>query len=269
MPELPEISILARQMSETIVGRRIESAEVVQPKCLNIPPEQFREEVTKQEIVGIQPSGKWLDLRLSQRHLLLNLGMGGDLLYFPLGKEPAEKRRALFALDDGSGFTVSFFWFGYIHLVKDISEHPQVGSLGMDPLSPQFTVESLKNLLAGRRGNIKSLLTNQRMVAGIGNVYIQDILFSARLHPKRRAGSLSEEEVRALQRAITNVLHTSVKKGGLAYERDFFGNSGRFRVEDMAVGYREGKPCPLCGSAVEKIKTGSTSQYICPHCQKL
>jgi formamidopyrimidine-DNA glycosylase len=142
------------------------------------------------------------------------------------------------------------------------------GTLGLSPLNEDFTFEYFKKLLNGRKGRVKSFLLNQKRVAGIGNVYIQDILFRAKLHPDRKLNTLTVQEVESLYASIRKTLLKSVEKGGLVYERDFYGNSGRFSEKDFLVAYKTGKPCPQCLTPVEKIRIGSTASYICASCQK-
>ena len=114
-----------------------------------------------------------------------------------------------------------------------------------------------------------SALTNQRVVARIGNVYIHDPLFLTGVHPLRKADLLSGAEVEKLYDSIRLILNESLEAGGLAYERNFYGEMGRYGKGSYRVAYKEGEPCPTCGAAIEKIKTGSTSSYICPRCQPL
>jgi len=130
-------------------------------------------------------------------------------------------------------------------------------------------LRTLQKLLGRRKARIKSFLLDQKNVAGIGNVYIQDILFKSKLHPNRLVSLLSEKEVSDLYRAIKEVLNYSIQLGGLVYEKDFYGQNGKLTVEKFLVGYKTGKPCPTCKTPIEKIKTGSTSTYICPKCQKI
>jgi formamidopyrimidine-DNA glycosylase len=269
MPELPEIVVFARQMNRVLPGKTIQTAEASQPKSLNLPREKFHKRLQGERVIRIQPLGKWLDIGLENRHLLISLGMGGEILYHRPGDEPPTKRHCLLTLDDKSCVSVKFWWFGYLHLVKEVAQHPTVGELGQDPLSPEFKVEALQELVAARRGAIKSLLLDQRIIAGIGNFYIQEILFRARLHPLRPAGSLRGEEICSLHQGIQSVLNESISKGSSEFELDFFGHKGTYGVRDMSVGYKLGEPCPVCGMPVEKIKTGGTAQYICPQCQSL
>ena len=139
--------------------------------------------------------------------------------------------------------------------------------LGPDALD--LSLDEFRALLRGRRGGIKAFLLNQARIAGIGNVYIQDPLFKARVHPLRKIDSLSDDEVEALWRAMRETLQESVDLGGSAWEMDLYGQKGRWATSYFLVAYREGKPCPECGTPVEKIKTGSTSGFICPQCQPL
>jgi len=270
--ELPEITLLSRQMSEEIVGKRIIEIEVSNEKCLNMPFERFRDIVIGKTITSVEGRGKWLFVGIASDHVLLfNTGMGADVIHFDARDVLPEKYHIKFVFEYGSGFTVRVWWFCYLHLVPsdELAEHKLTGNMGMPPLDDGFTLDYFKGLLRGRRGGIKSFLTNQRNIAGIGNVYIQDILFNARLHPLRRIPSLAEGEVEALHKSMKSVLEESIRLGGLAYEKDFYGNYGGYGKEQYKVAYKPGEPCPECRTTIEKIKTGSTSSFICPNCQPL
>lgn len=272
MPELPEIAVIANQMNEEIVGRRIAEVEVRQPRILNVPIPEFAEAAKGKIINNVSGRGKWLFVKLDPAYfMLINLGMGGDLIHFVPDDELPEKYQFKLTFSDGSGFTLRFSWFGFVHLLpeKDLHRHRMTGHLGPSAMDEVFTVEYFKELLAGRRGRIKSFLLDQKKLAGIGNVYIQDILFKARLHPNRKIPTLSEKEIESLCDAIRSVLNRSIQLGGLAYEKDFYGRYGRFTGDEFLVGYKTGSPCPECGTNIVKIKTGSTSSYICPSCQLL
>lgn len=271
MPELPEIAVLSDQMRGKVVGKAVVDVEVLQPKNLNGPVDEFVEKVVGRRIVSVTARGKWLFLELSDDlFLLINLGMGGDLLYYNSDDVLPETYKFKMGLSGGSGFTITFWWFGYIHLVdaEELTAHKMTGDLGLSPLDDGFTLPYFRELLRGRRAQVKSFLLNQRRVAGIGNVYVQDILFKARLHPKRTIDTLTEVDVEVLYHSMRDVLTRSVAMGGLAYERDFFGNKGGFSSDQFLVGYKTGQPCPTCSTPIEKIRTGSTASYICPRCQK-
>jgi len=272
MPELPELTILGQQMDKEIKGKQISEVEVFQPKCLNMPPKEFTRAIANKTIGSITIKGKWLFLKLHPGYeLLLNLGMGGDLLYFlPDGLLP-KKYQFKLTFTDGSGFTIRFWWFGYIHLARDeeLTKHKLTGSLGVSPLDKEFTPEYLRKLLEkNNRSTIKPFLLNQNNTAGIGNFYIQDILFKSKLHPKRKISSLTDQERDALHNSIKEILNLSIQLGGSAFEKNFYGQRGKYGIEEILVGYKQGKPCPVCLAPIEKIKTGNTSTFICSNCQK-
>ena len=268
MPELPEIANLARQMTKQLKGKRITDIGLTQPKCLNISVKKFQR-ISGKRIGETNARGKWLFTRLSpDDNLLLNLGMGGDLRYHKHDDTLPKKHQLRLTFDDKTKLTVSFFWFGYIHTAsdKDLPKHKMTSKLGISPIDNEFTVEKLGSLLSGRRGAIKSFLLNQKHVAGIGNVYVQDPLFMARL-PLRMTQTLTEREIEALHRSVCEVLNQSIRLGGLKYERDLYGRTGRFGPEHFLVAYKTNEPCPIYKTAIAKIKTGSTASYICPNCQ--
>ena len=277
--ELPELTVLSRQMSKEIAGRRISEVEVVNPKCLNMPLEEFREGLVGKIVESVKSRGKWLFFKLSAGGspssaydlLLFNPGMGADVIRFGPDDEFPRKYHIKLGLDDQSGFTVRVWWFCYLHLVSSsrLIEHRLVGRLGVSPLDEAFTLPYFRELLEKRRGRIKNFLVDQKKIAGIGNVYIQDILFNSKLHPNRLIPTLNEAEIEALYRSMRSVLQKSIDLSGLAYERDFFGNKGGFGADQFKIAYKPGQPCPACQTTIEKIKTGSTSSFICPKCQKL
>jgi formamidopyrimidine-DNA glycosylase len=271
MPELPEIVNLADQMRATLTAKRITGVELAQPKCLNIPPDTFRSRVLNKRIGTTSARGKWLFTRLEpSENLMLNLGMGGDLLYHNDAKTVPKKRQFRLTFSDATELTATFWWFGYVHLSsdQDLPRHSMTARLGISPIEEEFTLDRFSSMLSGRRGAIKSYLMAQKNIAGIGNVYIQDILFGARIHPLREIQKLTPVQIRGLHRSIRSILSRSIRLGGLKYERDLHGQNGRFGPGQFKVGYKTGKPCPSCGTKVKKIRTGSTASYICPKCQR-
>ncbi len=268
MPELPEITNLARQMKANLTGKTISGIEVLQPKSLNVEEEVFKKALIGAEIVDVANRGKWLCVETTGGWLLLSLGMGGEVLLTRRDQLP-EKVRLIFDFADHSCLSINFWWFGYAHYAPlDAREqHKMTARLGPNALD--VDADHLRQLLAGRKGQIKSFLLDQSHIAGVGNSYIHDILFLARLHPQRRIESLSDPEIDHLAQAIQQGLVPSLYKGGASYEMDLFGQKGGFTTDDILIGYREGQPCPQCGAPIEKIKTGSNSSFICPSCQPL
>ena len=270
--ELPELTILSRQMKKEIVGKRISKVEVANSKCLNMPFEQFQKTVVGKAIKSVEGKGKWLFIKLdSDDTLLFNPGMGADVIQFKTDDKLPEKYHIKFILNDKTGFTIRVWWFCYLHLMpKDkLGEHKRVAKLGITPLDKKFTLDHFKQLLSKKRGNIKGFLLDQKNIAGIGNVYIQDILFNAKIHPKRKIPTLNNLEIEALHNSIKMVLNESIELGGLAYEKDFYGKKGGYDKNHFRIAYKPGKPCPTCQTPIQKIKTGSTSSFVCPNCQSL
>ncbi len=269
MPELPEIYNLAGQIDHALRGKTICTVEVRQGKCLNVPVGDFSGLVAGKKVGPVTSKGKWIFMRLEpEGYFLLSLGMGGNLLYHKPGESLPDKYQVAFTFDDGSRLSIGFWWFGYAHAVAGLKDHKMTAKLGVSPVSREFTLEKFRAMLAKKKGSIKTALLDQAFIAGIGNVYAQDILFNARLHPDRKISSLSESEIKALYEAVVGNLKEAVALGGIAPEKDLSGQPGRLTMDMFRAGYREGKPCPVCGTPIEKIKTGSTASYICPKCQR-
>jgi len=274
MAELPEIIILSRQMDEHLTGLRLESLLLGQPKCLNAQPEEFESALLDRRLDGLGWHGKWLILRFAPPgpNLLIHPGMGMDLLAIGVEPEtkPAKEPQFLFTFEGQRGFSLRFWWFGYLRLAGPGRELAVAGQAGPSPLTPGFTPEILSRLMDDRpRMSLKSFLTNQKIVAGIGNVYVQDICFAIRAHPLARLKELSQKQRAGLHAAIEETLNSALERGINGFEMDFWGRSGQWGVEHFQVGYKAGQPCPACGTSIEKIKAGSSASYICPSCQRL
>jgi formamidopyrimidine-DNA glycosylase len=272
MPELPEIYNLAVQMNKELSGKTIGDVVVRQEKCLNMTTGEFKAIIEGKKISTVTSKGKWVFVKLEpDAYFLLNLGMGGEALYHKKGESLQDKYRLAFTFDDGSRLSIGFWWFGYAHAVtsEGLASHKMTSKLGISPLDDKaFTFKRFSDMLQGKKGNIKSFLMSQENVAGIGNVYIQDILFKARIHPDRKVPTITDSEKKALYEAIKVNLREAVALGGLAFEKDLYGNPGRITGDNFQAGYKGDKPCPVCGTYIVKIKTGSTASYVCPKCQR-
>ena len=165
MPELPEIAVFARDMQKELAGRRLSGIEVLQPKCLNVPVEEFRAALSGAQIVEVTAHGKWLKVETTQGWLLLNLGMGGEILLTDRGHLP-EKYRLVFDLDGGGCLAVNFWWFGFSHYVKELAAHPMVGKLG--PNAIDLSLEEFRALLKGRRGRSRRSCWTRTGSRGLG-----------------------------------------------------------------------------------------------------
>lgn len=266
MPEIPEIACRASELDAALRGKTIQSVEILQPKCLNGSPEDFLSSMTGATIFGVKYHGKWIQVQTTQGWLLINLGMGGEILLVDRNSLP-DKYRVIFDFSDGTCLSINFWWFGYVHYSPSLEGHAPSAKLGPNVLS--VSRDEFRQLASGQRVGVKTFLLDQSRIAGIGNAYIHDILFLAKIHPQRRLDSLSQDELDMLYQAIQDGLRPSLANGGAFYEVNIFGQKGGFSMDDILVGYREGQPCPTCKTLIVKIKTGSTSSFICPMCQSL
>ena len=268
MPELPEIHTIAKQLNRKLRRKSVTGVEVRQAKCLNKPHRELRKQLEGREIASVDSKGKWIRIRFEKDvYALLNLGMGANVLYHTPKALLPEKYQIGLTFDDESSLTIRFWWFGHFHAVdaRQMQTHKAFSSLGADAHDRGFTLEKFLELLNGRKGAIKAFMLNQKHIAGIGNGYIHDILFKARLHPGRKISQISLPERRKLFDVIKQDLADAIKSRGLAFERDIYNRRGL--ITEFMVGYAAGKPCPKCKTEIRKIKTGSTSSYICPACQ--
>jgi len=273
MPELPEVETVARGLRASLVGRTITGVEVRWARSI-IPsnPTAFARRLTGQTVTGVGRRGKWVVITLSGGDTLLaHLRMTGQLVLGPGEFPDARHVRVLFSLDDGRCLRFSDTRkFGRLHLIDDPAD--VLGGLGPEPLADDFTAARLREMLARRRGRIKPLLLNQRFLAGLGNIYTDEALWRARIHPLRQANSLTPTDVRRLHRAIRAVLRAAIAAGGTtlpdaAYQQAD-GRSGEF-ADRLAVYGRVGQPCPRCGTTIERFRVSQRGTHFCPRCQSL
>ncbi|HWR67209.1 MAG TPA: DNA-formamidopyrimidine glycosylase family protein [Bellilinea sp.] len=263
MPEVPEIASRAREHNAALPGKRINGVEILQPKCLNVPVEVFSTGLIGALVESAGYHGKWIQVHTNQGWLLINMGMGGDILLVTPATLPA-KHTIFIQFSDDTCLSLSFWWFGHVHYVPEgsLASHAPTAKLGPNVLD--LSLEDFRRLAAGQGTSVKTFLLDQSRVAGIGNAYAHDILFLARIHPLRKMDSLTSDEIDALYQGIQDGLRPSLEVNGAFYEKDIYGRPGGFAMERILIGYRENAPCPECGTPIVKIKTGSTSSFICP-----
>lgn len=266
--ELPEILIISRQMDAELAGLELEEMSLGQPKSLDRPTAAFEAVLAGRRLKKVRGQGKWIILEFGPpgENLLINPGMGMDLL--SLSVEPAFKPQFLFRFSRGRGFSLRFWWFGYLRLASPGQEAIVAGQIGPAPLSPGLTPGYLDLLIKSRpRTGLKSFLLNQKNISGVGNFYVHDICFRLKAHPLTRLKDLSARQRGGLLAAIEETLGQALARGINHYEYDFYGRKGEWGPEALLVGYKAGQPCPDCGAVIEKISTGSSAGYICPACQ--
>jgi formamidopyrimidine-DNA glycosylase len=270
MPELPEVETIKNELAPLVTGRRIKSVEFLWAKTLLSPSfAEFESRVKGREITSLDRRGKYLIMRLDGGDsLLVHLRMTGSFLVSKDNKLPDSHTRAVIHLDDGSNmFFIDPRKFGKFQLVEDAST-TVFNKLGPEPLSASFTAESLAGRLAGHKIPIKAVLVDQEVVAGIGNMYADEALYAARIHPLRMADSLSREEIKHLHRAIRYVLKEAIENKGASIA-NYFRPGGEHGTahKEFKVAHRRGEECPVCGGPIERIVVRQRGTYFCPRCQ--
>ena len=270
MPELPEVETLARELRGALVGRRIVGVEVRWPRTVAAPdPETFARRLVGRRIREVRRRGKWLLLGLDEGEwLLVHLRMSGRLAVESADAPEDSHTRVVFRLDDGHQLRFSDpRKFG--RMVLTACPEEWLGDLGPEPLD--LTPEGLAGMLQGRRVRLKILLTDQRFLSGLGNIYADEVLWRAGLHPLRCADTLTPGEVTRLHGAIRQVLEEAIARRGTTLPDQRYvlpdGRPGEFAAH-LAVYGREGAPCPRCGAPIVRIRVGGRSAHFCPQCQR-
>jgi formamidopyrimidine-DNA glycosylase len=277
MPELPEVEIIRRDIEKEFVNKRIKSVDVTGVRSVrrHLTPQDFIDRTEGRKLIGTRRRGKYLLLKLDNGDVLVaHLGMSGQLL--SVDPKEATAKHTHVVLSFASGPQLRFVdprTFGELFVtaperIKD--EVPELAHLGFDPLDQQMAWTTFGELLAARKAKLKPLLMDQRFVAGIGNIYADEILFTAGLRHDRSSDTLTPQEVRRLYRSLIETLQEAIKHRGSSLPdeqyRDIFGDLGEFqRLHNVYD--REGEACPRCRSTIVRVKTNGRSSFFCPQCQ--
>jgi formamidopyrimidine-DNA glycosylase len=264
MPELPEVETIARTLRPVLIGKTILSVDLRWSRTLATPsPAVFKRRLISQQIESVSRRAKFLDIKLSRSHLLIHLRMSGDLLVVLGGYQPARHDRLIVQLsEDARLIFTDPRKFGRIWLVDDPDEIFR--DLGPEPLSDAFSHEWLFSALRLRHRQLKPLLLDQAFLAGLGNIYTDEALHLAKLHPLLLSNSLTKKQVRALWQAIREVLEEGIHRNGASI--DWVYRGGDFQNHFRVYG-RTGEPCPVCGTKIERIAVSQRGTHFCPKCQ--
>ena len=275
MPELPEVETIRRQLAPEIEGRGLERMRILDARwCEPAPPDEVAQAVEGRRIERLDRRGKWLICELADEvHLIMHLRMTGNLLLVPPGETERRFLRVRMDLDDGRHLLfcdARRFGTGIVLLGAHAVEDWFAGRVGIEPLGPDFTAEALRAMASGRRAPVKAFLLAQERVAGVGNIYADEALWRAKIHPLRPVGTLKRPQLEALRTAVIEVLHAGIAAQGATIDdyRDASGAEGAFQDEFRAYG-REGEPCPRCGARIRKIRAAGRGTYFCPREQRL
>jgi formamidopyrimidine-DNA glycosylase len=274
VPELPEVETVRVGLEPSLVGRRFERVEIFDPRLTRpFDPRTVAAELEGERVCAVERRGKYLVVRFdSGRSLLIHLRMTGSLRHVRHGRlEDDPYRRAVVRLDDGSDVTYrDVRRFGTWLLAEPDELEPYLATrLGVEPLGPDFTLRELTGRLARRRAPIKAALLDQRTAAGLGNIYVDEALWRARIHPLRPARDVRPAQLRRLHAAVREALAAGLARRG-ATLRDYAqpdGRAGAMQHEFKVYG-REGEPCERCATPIEKTRAGGRGTWYCPRCQR-
>jgi formamidopyrimidine-DNA glycosylase len=274
MPELPEVETIRRQLEPAVVGCRLERMAILDPRwCEPAPPDEVAQAVEHRRIEALTRRGKYLICELAEEvHLVMHLRMTGNLLLVPPGDTERRFLRVRMDLDDGRHLLfcdARRFGTGIVLLGVDAVHDYFTGRVGIEPLGPDFTAEALRAMASGRRQPVKAFLLSQERVAGVGNIYADEALWLAKIHPLRPVGTLKHGQLALLREAVVEVLHEGIDAKGATIDdfRDANGAEGSFQ-DRFQVHTREGEPCPRCGATIRKIRAAGRGTYYCPRCQR-
>jgi formamidopyrimidine-DNA glycosylase len=272
MPELPEVETFRQVFLHgtdeipSLVGKRISGAALLWEKTLAAPtPCEFKIRISGQTICDLKRRGKYLLFQLSQDTLVIHLRMSGDLVVERQHEPVAPHHRLLIDLEGGLRLAFNDTRkFGRAWLVKD--SETLLSNLGPEPLDPAFTAEGFYQMLQSVSRQLKPLLLDQHFIAGLGNIYTDEALHLAGLHPQTRSNRLSRSQVESLWKAVRTVLQEGILRNGSSI--DWVYRGGDFQ-NYFQVFRRTGQACYRCGTAIQRIIVGSRSTHLCPHCQPL
>lgn len=274
MPELPEVETIKQDMLKKIKAKKIHMVDLINEQTIKIPlPQNFKKEVEGQTIQNIERKGKYLLVSLdSEKLLIFHLKLTGKLLFAVAGEKTPDYVRIVFNFSDESKlFFCDVRKLAEVYLLPhtELNRIKAIENMGPDPLSPDFTLEKFKERLVRRKGNIKSVLMDQEVLAGIGNIYSQEALYIAGIHPERKTPCLSIHEIEAIYRALLDVLQEAVECRGSSVNTylDLHGNKGEYGHRLKVYG-RKSEHCYQCSALIERKKISGRGTYFCNNCQK-
>lgn len=274
MPELPEVEVTRRSLEPHLNGRTMESVLVRETRFrVPLPKSRIQRALRGRRVVGLRRRSKYLLIDLERdQTLIIHLGMSGRLRYLPR-EEPAEAHEhVVFRLDAGHDLRFRDprrFGLVLLEATEGLEEHPLLRHLGPEPLQDEFSLKYLVDRARGRSAPVKAFLMDARNVVGVGNIYVCEALWRARIHPQRAAGRIGRDRMARLHAAVREVLEEAIEQGGTTLNdfADAAGEPGYFVVRLAAYG-REGESCARCGTPIRRIVMSNRSTFYCPSCQR-
>ena len=273
MPELPEVETVRRGLEKLILGKTIQSVEVKYPKMIQTDLDAFRQDLPGQEIQSMGRRGKYLLFHLTDLVLISHLRMEGKYFFYPDEVPFRKHAHVFFHFTDGSTLVyedVRKFGTMEVLVPELVDSYFLNKKIGPEPTEAEFKGSAFQAALKKSKKPIKSALLDQKLVAGLGNIYVDEVLYRAKVHPARLGQSLTAPEARAIRKETIAVLAQAVEKGGSTIRSysNAFGEDGTMQEQHQVYG-KTGQPCSRCGSPIEKIQLGGRGTHFCPHCQKV
>src|SRR5215217_4341745 len=271
MPELPEVTVISEDVAALAGGREVLRAGVFRPDVTNVEPEEFTRRLVGLTLRGTGRRGKITLLDFGEVIGVVHLVISGRVLRLEGWREPDKIHTAVLEFEGGVVLAFTRLWLGYFDLYEPgaVDKHPLISRLGPDPFSRDFTPEYLATAFE-RRASVKGLLLDQSVVAGLGNIYADEVLFAAGVHPTRKANTLSREEISFIHGASRDILSRAIELRGTTFDsyHDAFGEGGKFQHQ-LKVFARPGEPCPVCSTEIQKLRVAGRGTHVCPLCQPL
>jgi len=271
MPELPEVETIVRGLREIVLGKKIKVIKIVPCRVLQNNPGYIKRSLTGEKIKGVKRRGKNIILQLSSGDfVLIHLGMSGHLFFLDKPTSMGKHDHIDLVFSDNSSLRYNDIRkFGKFELVKSCSPEKVEELLGLGPEPLDISKADFVKLLQKRKGKIKPALLNQKIIAGIGNIYADEALFEAKIHPEEKACDITSDRLIKLHRAVRKILKEAIIAGGSSVDDylDLEGKEGVFQLQHKAYG-RKGEPCPRCKAKIKRIVLNQRSSYFCPECQK-
>ena len=274
MPEMPEVEMIRRTLCEKVAGRTIAHVEILLTRLIKWPAAyEFQAVVANQKILELRRRGKYLLFFLEDGLVMVvHLRMTGRLQYATKDMARDKYARLLFHLDNGDVLVYSDTrTLGTLYALpeEELWRISGLSQLGPEPLSPEFTLDYFSDKIKKRQGKIKALLLDQKIIGGLGNIYVDESLAIARILPERTAASLNEAEVASLYHAVNQTIAEGIEHGGTTFRdyRDGEGKSGSHQNYLWVYG-RKGQPCKTCGTPIEWKEVAGRGTHYCPYCQR-
>jgi len=266
MPELPEVETIARALRPVLVGKTILGADLRWARTLAAPSARKFKEVIRGEVIrNVGRRAKFIDIELKAYNLLIHLRMSGDLLLKDGKIKPEKHDRLILSLSGNQSLVFNDTRkFGRVWLTGDMEN--VLGRLGPEPLARGFTPDWLYEALQARRRQLKPLLLDQTFIAGLGNIYTDEALHRAKLHPLTLSDAVKPKQAATLRSAIQAVLREGIRRNGASI--DWVYRGGDFQNHFRVYG-RDGEPCPVCGTTIQRLLVGQRSTHVCPNCQRI